>query len=146
MSLYGGIVNTWSGNLYAHRVTNTICKNFDGMNNLSCLFLFYVQYVATYATVGQLGDDDGVCSCTVCTYFSGSECPSSHLRTFHCFIGFCLLLHTHLPTRQSGFYLGNLLVPLYLCVQDVITDETIEQQGYEDWVCSFPNNCFYCIT
>ena len=53
---------------------------------------------------------------------------------------------THLPIRLSGFYLGNLLVPLYLCVQDVITDETIEQQGYEDWVCSFPNICFYIIT
>ena len=56
----------------------------------------------------------------------------------------CWFLFTfvaHLPTGLSGFYLGNLLVPLYLCVQDVITDETIEQQGYEDWVCSFPNNC-----
>ena len=48
--------------------SQTLCKHFDGMNNLSCLFLFiYVQYVATYATVGQLGDDDGVCSYTVCT-------------------------------------------------------------------------------
>ena len=65
-----------------------------------------------------------------------------HSPPFHCFIGFCLLLHTHLPTRLSGFYQCNLLVPLYLCVQDVITDETIEQQGYEDWVCSFPNICF----
>ena len=47
--------------------SQTLCKHLDSMNNLSCLFLFiYVQYVATYATVGQLGDDNEVCSCTVC--------------------------------------------------------------------------------
>ena len=103
-----------------------------------------MQYVATYATVGQLGDDNGVSSCTVCAYFSGSECLPTHLHSIALlvFVHFC-----HTFTYQTKWILfSNLLVPLYLCVQDVITDETIEQQGYEDWVCSFPNNCFYIIT
>ena len=38
-------------------------------------------------------------------------------------IVFCLPLYTHSPTRLSGYCQCNQLIPLYLCVQDIITHE-----------------------
>ena len=53
---------------------------------------------------------------------SGSECPSPYLQSIVSIV-FCLPLYTHSPTRLSGYCQCNQLIPLYLCVQDIITHE-----------------------
>ena len=103
-----------------------------------------MQLVGTYKTVEQQGDDDGVCSCTL-VFRVMSVRPLTYSPLFLLF--FVYFLRAHLPTRLSGFInVINLFRCTYL--QDVVTDETVEQQGYEDGVCmcNFLGSCFYRIT
>ena len=90
-----------------------------------------MQPVGTYETVEQLEDDDGVCSCTL-VFWVVSIRPHTYSPLFPLF--FVYFLRAHLPTRLSGF-INVINLSHCTCLQDVVTDETVEQQGYEDWVC-----------
>ena len=99
-----------------------------------------MQLVGTYETVEQLGDDDGVCSRTL-VFRVVNVRPLTYSPLFILF--FVYFLRAHLHTRPSGFM--NVINLFHCtCLQDVITDKTVEQQGYEDWVClcSFLSSCF----